>query len=426
MQLTIHRGSREIGGTCIELRSGNSKILIDFGLPIVDQNRAPFDFRKIADQSEKNLQKSGLLPPISGLYRDQRSEISAILLSHPHQDHYGLLSYVNPQIPIYLSKGCKKLIEVSQFFGQTNCKLENVHAVDAWKQFEIADFKITPYLVDHSGFDAFAFLIECEGIKIFYSGDFRGHGRKAVLYDNFLKNPPKAIDYLILEGSMIGRDTDQYKTETDLEKSLEELFSDDIFYFLACSSQNIDRLVSVYKACVSTDRIFVIDPYTAFILHSLKEISANIPQYDWRNMRIFFAPNSYTRKMADNKGLYRFKSGKISVSEIIQFRKRLIVKDNYLARNAFMKIKELQGAKLIYSMWEGYLPDVQPFWDQFGIPILKVHCSGHAYVEDLKRFVKAVKPKHIIPNHTFYPQLYKELFKTSKIIELDDRQAINI
>ena len=33
MKLTIHRGAKEIGGTCIEIQSENSKILIDFGLP---------------------------------------------------------------------------------------------------------------------------------------------------------------------------------------------------------------------------------------------------------------------------------------------------------------------------------------------------------------------------------------------------------
>ena len=259
--------------------------------------------------------------------------------------------------------------------------------VEIWKQFKIADFKITPYLVDHSGFDALAFLIESEGKKIFYSADFRGHGRKAVLFKNLLKNPLKDIDYLILEGSMIGREQGKYRTETDIENALQKLFREDTFYFLACSSQNIDRLVSVYRACIKTDRIFVIDPYTAYILDKLKEISPNIPQHDWRNIRIFFAPNSYTRRMAEDKSLFRFKSAKISFSEIKKLKNRLIVKDNFLTRNAFAKRQEFRDGKLIYSMWEGYLPDVKPFWDKHKIPILKVHSSGHAYTEELQNFV---------------------------------------
>jgi len=62
---------------------------------------------------------------------DGQPEIDGILLSHPHQDHYGLLSHINPRIPIYLSKGCKKLIEASHYFSQTNCTLRNAKIVES-------------------------------------------------------------------------------------------------------------------------------------------------------------------------------------------------------------------------------------------------------------------------------------------------------
>ena len=77
-------------------------------------------------------------------------------------------------------------------------------------------------------------------------------------------------------------------------------------------------------------------------------------------------------------------------------------------------------------MWEGYLPDIRPFWDEHGIPIIKVHGSGHAYVEELQNFVKALRPKHIIPNHTFHPDKYKEIFKGCDVMELIDGQVIDL
>ncbi len=426
-KLTIHRGTHEIGGTCIELRSQHSRILIDYGLPLVDENKEAFNSKRIKNKSKEELIRTGVLHSIKGLYKDEKPLFDAILLSHPHQDHYGLLSYINPKIPIYLSKGCKRLIETSHFFGQTKCKLVNAKTVETWKPFKITDFKITPYLVDHSGFDALAFLIECAGKKIFYSGDFRGHGRKAILFKNLLKNPPKNIDYLILEGSMVGRNKGKYKTETDIENALTKLFKENTLYFLACSSQNIDRLVSIYRACIKTGRMFVIDPYTAYILDRLKEISPHIPQYDWgENIKIFFAPNSYTRRMAEDESLFKFKSAKMTFSEIKKSKNSLVVKDNYLTRNVFAKKEDLVGAKLVYSMWEGYLPDVKPFWDKHGIQILKIHTSGHAYIEELQLFVKAIKPKNIIPNHTFHPEQYERLFPATKIILLKDRQTINL
>ncbi|MFC1792663.1 hypothetical protein ACFL3Q_03650 [Planctomycetota bacterium] len=87
MELTIHRGSKEIGGTCVELRSERSRILIDLGLPLVDENMERFDSKKIKGKSKEELIQSGVLPDIKGLYEGEKLTVNAILLSHPHQDH---------------------------------------------------------------------------------------------------------------------------------------------------------------------------------------------------------------------------------------------------------------------------------------------------------------------------------------------------
>ena len=209
-----------------------------------------------------------------------------------------------------------------------------------------------------------------------------------------------------MEGSMIGRDTDRHPTEDDVKDKMATLLKErSCLFFIACSSQNIDRLVSIYLACVNSGRIFVIDPYTAYILDKLKPISKSIPQYDWgKNIRVFFVPNRYTEKMAENKSLYKFKSAKITYEQMREMRNQLVIKDTYLTRKIFAKKQDLTDTTLIYSMWNGYLPDVKPFWEQNNVPIVEIHASGHAYVEDLQDFVKALNPRHIIPNHTFYPE----------------------
>jgi ribonuclease J len=419
--LTIHRGANEIGGSCVEIQSGDSRILVDFGMPLVNKNRERFDSASIAGKSIEKLKEEEVLPAINGLYKGEKSAFKAILLSHSHQDHYGLLSSVNTDIPVYMSRGCKEIIEVSNFFGQTGYDLKNIKTVEMWQPFHIGDFTITPYLVDHSAFDAMAFLIKSENKKIFYSGDFRGHGRKSVLFKKILSNPPQNVDYLIMEGSMIGRDTDRNRTEDDVKIDITSLLKErSCLFFIACSSQNIDRLVSIYLACVNSGRIFVIDPYTAFILDKLKTISKNIPQFDWgKNIRIFFVPNRYTEKMAQNKSLFKFKSAKITYDHMQQIRNQLVIKDTFLTREIFAKKQDLTDTTLIYSMWNGYLPDVKPFWDQNNVPIVEIHASGHAYVEDLQDFVKAFNPKYIIPNHTFYPEQFERYFGSNVRIVKD-------
>lgn len=45
MRIIIHRGAKEIGGICVELEAGKSRILIDLGIPLVTPAQERFDAR---------------------------------------------------------------------------------------------------------------------------------------------------------------------------------------------------------------------------------------------------------------------------------------------------------------------------------------------------------------------------------------------
>ena len=129
--------------------------------------------------------------------------------------------------------------------------------------------------------------------------------------------------------------------------------------------------------------------------------------------------------MAEDKSLFKFKSAKITYDEMRAVRDRLVIKDTYKTRWIFSKKKDLFNTTLIYSLWSGYLPDVKPFWDENNVPIIKVHCSGHAYIVDLKAFVRTIKPEYIIPIHTFYPEDYSKYLQGNvKIVK--DRETVKI
>ncbi len=52
MKLTIYRGTHEIGGTCVELSTENTQILIDIGLPLVDEEGQSFKLGNYLDLSK--------------------------------------------------------------------------------------------------------------------------------------------------------------------------------------------------------------------------------------------------------------------------------------------------------------------------------------------------------------------------------------
>ena len=153
MKIIIHRGTKEIGGSCVELMTDSSRIMIDFGMPLVDSKKQPFDSKSIAGKSIEELKDKKILPNVKGLYKNEKSQIDAILISHSHLDHYGLLDFANNEIPVCISQGAKELVEATNIFLNKNVQLLNTQIIKHLSPFHIKDFKITPYLVDHSAFE---------------------------------------------------------------------------------------------------------------------------------------------------------------------------------------------------------------------------------------------------------------------------------
>ncbi|MFC1708825.1 MBL fold metallo-hydrolase [Candidatus Omnitrophota bacterium] len=428
MQLIIHRGTKEIGGSCVELKTEKSRILIDFGMPLVNEKKEPFDSRALESKSLDELKKLKILPVIPGLYKDEAKGIDAIFISHSHLDHYGFLKYVHPDIPVYMSEGAKQLVRISDIFIPGKVGLINSVTIDRKKKFKIGDLSVTSFLVDHSAFDARAFLIEAQGKRLFYSGDFRGHGRKSALFKRVIENPPKDIDCLLMEGSMLGRTNDTSPDEIAVEGRMKEILKTSAnITFLFVSSQNIDRLVSAYRACLKNGKILVLDIYTAFILDKLRKVSKNIPQFNWKNIRVKFLQSHADAlvKAGYRDLLYAYNKRKIDIFEIKRKKKKILMlaRDNSVFPLMIKGIGDVRGAKIIYSMWEGYLSDeFKEYCASKGLELEQVHTSGHATAEDLKTFAAAINPKALIPIHTFEKNRYPSLFENVKI--LDDGEAL--
>lgn len=443
MNLIIHRGASEIGGTCVELSTEGTRILIDFGTPLTTNLGAEFDENMLKGASASSLINKKILPPVKGLYKDEKPTVDAVLISHSHKDHYGFLKYINPEIPVCISDGSKKLIDVSNIFTYADRRIPIVKFQPVYDRipFSIKNFRITPYLVDHSGFDAMAFHIKdtISGKSIFYSGDFRATGWKKGLFYRLVRNPPKKVDYLFMEGTMIDKEDGRYKEETDVLRRTIEIMkqSDKKIVFACVSGQNIDRLVTFYKACRHTDSLFVIDPYIASILYAIRTPENTIPQFNWRNVRVFIANyrnyagkhigDRYIGQMKDsacNSLIPKFGKVKIKPRDFGALDKKALVLIRASMVDVLRDIPDIKGSTLIYSQWEGYLKrkdkstkNFLSFIKDFDIKIEPVHTSGHATVNKLKTLARAIDPKEkIIPIHTLSPEKFIHYFGSKAML----------
>ena len=401
MRIRIHRGTQEIGGTCIELEAQGRRLALDVGLPLDAGDQEP----------------TRLLPTVAG-FREPDDSLLGIVISHPHQDHYGLARHVRPEVPVYIGEAANGILKAASRYVPDGHWFENSRFYRDQRPFAIGPFRITPFLVDHSAFDAYALLVEADGRRVYYSGDFRAHGRKAGLVERIIEEPPRDIDVLMMEGTTIGRSGvgEGATTETDLESKFAEAFdATQGAHFVWTSSQNIDRIVTVFRAARRTGRLLVIDLYTAVVLEATGR--ETIPQSWWDDVRLY-VPNRQRvfvkeRRLFDD--LQRHSENRVFPEDLPMIRDRAVV----LFRPLLMRERGigdvLDGARLTYSMWQGYLQGdssrrVLAWLEDNGIPWESIHTSGHAPVRDLKRLAAALAPRRLVPIHSFETARFAEYF----------------
>lgn len=443
MKLIIHRGTHEIGGSCVEVIGQDNKILIDIGMPLVNDDGEKFNFMEYKGLSGPKLVARGVLPEVKGCYSwdNENKNIDGLLLSHPHQDHYGFINYLAEDIPIYLGEATKKLIDITVEFTSVQGSIKNPQYIKSGQAFKCGEFTITPYLMDHSAFDAYAFLIQADGKTILYSGDFREHGRKSKAFYWFLYDTPDEIDALLLEGTSFGRNTNDFVDEEEMEKQMIKISKQtEEIVFIHQSSQNIDRLVSFYKASRITNRLFVIDIYTATILNSLKEYANKIPypSNDYENIKVYY-PYWLQKKMKKKEQwviLNRFKKYEITVEEILNNSQDvlMLIRPSMLSDLRYIDTYfnyKFEASSYVYSLWDGYLEEeymqkMKKFIDDKNIQFYQLHTSGHASINTLKKVIESVNPEKVIPIHTFHPEKFRDLNQKTIINVSQDGEVINI
>ncbi len=402
MQVCIHRGAKEIGGSCVEVTSAGKRLIVDLGLPL---------------DAKENDRK--YLPDIPGFDGSDPS-LLAVIISHPHLDHFGLLSHISSKIPVITGIHARRILEsVSPFLHgnwpvpAAGLDLENKIPL------KIGPFKITPFLINHSGFDAYSLLVEAEGKRLFYSGDFRIHGRKAVLTEALIASPPESIDVLMMEGSTIGRldNHGTFPSEAEIEERLVGIFKDAKGLTLVhASSQNIDRIVSIFRACKRTGKTLVVDLYAAVVLEATG--SGHIPQACWPRVALYI-PQSQRVQIKNNKWfdlLKKHSKNRIFMENLQELSSKYVLLFRPLHMRDLERAGLLSDAGYIYSQWEGYWEQDSNFFlrewiNNHKITKVSVHTSGHAGVDDLKRFAEALNPSKIVPIHTFTPEKFEGLFK---------------
>lgn len=380
--ITVHRGTAEIGGSCIEIRSSSGqRLILDAGRPL----DAPRD-------------ATGLLPGSLDLTGD-----ATVLICHPHQDHWGLINELPAGWEVMTGIASAKLITITARFAQHPLDRE-LSTWNSRRSFQRGAFRVTPYLTDHSGFDAYMLLIEVDGRRILYSGDFRNHGRKGKLVDRMIATPPENIDALIIEGTNLGTGKPT-ASEDELEAKFVGLAKRTRGrVFVTWSGQNIDRTVTLYRAALESGRSLVVDLYTAEVMEALREhLSAPYLGIDGLKVVLTRSLVSHYRKLGREDWLASMARIGIGAADLERDNYIAMIRRGSLHRDYLAKgVTPTADDAYSFSMWSGYLRDQTEMLEWFGnagSTIEHIHTSGHASPMTLRAFAAAISAKAVIPVH---------------------------
>ncbi len=405
MQTVVHRGLHQIGGSITEIFTDTTRIFVDFGSELSVSPDMSTD-----DKMVKYIQDN---PP------------NAVLFTHIHGDHIGLLSQIPSSVEIFIGAVARQMMlniretllkindisieERKKLQAETDILLDEqrTHIYENWTPTTIGDIIFIPIRTDHSVYDAYMLKFQADGKTILHTGDFRTHGRmgEKLLSASEPQNIGD-IDILVTEGTMMSRQNEKALSERQMEEIAIEIMKKHKYAFLICSSTNMESLASFYRATIASGfdsgrkPPFIVNGYVKRQLDLFtKEVGEKEELHEFTFYR------SYAIKEALKQVL---SNGKTQKQHMIDEGFLMMVGTSDYYRDLMEEFRDYNPV-LLYSMWDGYLqkdkeysnPELISLVDAWKGNCIHLHTSGHATAQTIADLITLINPKEaIIPIHT--------------------------
>ena len=391
MNIIIHRGTHQIGGSVIEISTASTRIMLDFGNELsLDEKYIPI-----------NLDIDGVTKGMP--------DCDGIVISHYHMDHLGQLTSALPEIPLYMGELSKEVAMISAEYQDKNLylRLLGANTFRGGEAFTIGDIRIRPLVIDHSAADSYMFVIEAEGKRVLYTGDFRMHGLRHHILEKLVNTYIGEVDVLITEGTSLSRDADKYISEAAVLDDISSYIQEGKYVFIMCSSTNIDRIMGIWQN-MPTDKVLICDAYQKRILDTvINNVYYESSLYRRHDSPLVLNKGPYPKYYMDHGFVSLVRGTEYFISQIKEFPK--------------------DDVRIIYSMWTGYIEEnlaLKTLLETY--PTYICHASGHVSKDDLIKFIELVNPDAIIPVHTDNPERLEQLVPHRNVYIVNDKDPFII
>jgi ribonuclease J len=393
IKITPLGGLGEIGGNMMVIETEKSAIIIDVGMSFPDDTMHGVDI---------------LIPDFTYL-RQIRSKLTAICVTHAHEDHIGALPYFfkEIQIPIYGSP--LPLEMVGAKFDEHKMKHHRSYfrAVQKRKPIRIGEFEVEWMHITHSIIDCSSLAITSEAGTIIHTGDFKidhtpidGYSTD---FHRFAHYGEKGV-LALLSDSTNSHGAGFTKTEKSVGPTFDRIFKE------AASSRIIMSTFSsnLHRVAQAIDRGIAQGRKICVIGRSMeKNIDVAMMMGYLKYKKADFIDAHEVNKFPDSQVLI-VTTG--SQGEPMSALYRMSIHEH-----RHIKIKPndqiVLSAKAIPGN-EGSVSEVINQLLKAGAKVAyqdyaDIHVSGHASMEEQKLMLRLVKPKFFLPIHGEYNHVLK-------------------
>lgn len=401
-------GLGEFGMNCMAIRANGEMIIIDAGMGFPEESVYGVDVA---------------VPDFSAL-DDYRDEISAVILTHGHEDHIGALPYFLRRfnVPVY---GSAFTIALAESRLEEHELLDQVllHRVEARDRIELDSFEIEFIRVSHSLVDCFALAITTPAGIIVHTGDYK-MDETPVIGDpvdlRTLRRYGQEGVLALLSDSTNATVPGRTPSERAVIPTFEEIFAQAPGRIIvACFASSVHRQQivldvaqqfgrrvcvlgrSMQKSVEIADRLGYLD-IPVDLLVSLDEAK----RLDGDEV-VFLVTGSQSepRSVLQQMATQSYKGISIEEGDTVVLSARIIPGHE-------RAISRLIG--------EIYKRGGQIFDEKRRL----VHVSGHASQEDIRLMTEAVRPRYVIPIHGEYRMLYRHKEYLRRHVGLDEERVV--
>jgi len=460
-------GVNEIGGNKFYIEAGGEGLLIDFGVSFASKHEyfggylRPKKYAVLA-----SLLKCGSVPAVSNIYDENlfdplglveeslKSSLSlnvlGIIISHPHIDHYGHLSLIRDDLPIFIGESSLRIAQTRERTKSSRTVEERIfldreRVVNTFRtglKVNVGSIRVVPIHVDHSVPGSYGFVIHTSEGDIAYSGDLRLHGPKSQFTREFTEAIRReGIDTLMLEGTRVDEEDDT--TEHDVYLRLSDIFQKATHGLVVVLTgiTDYDRFISIARAAMENSRITAVSLRMAAMLEVFHELgmlpkellpgAGNVVAYvERKGSGSVDLEKDYDRWERNYVNQLRDKGSEpVFDVDLSRQQSRYVMVINApddVLELAF--VRPIDGSIFVFSSSEPHNEEqeidrqrVENWLRILGMRSVQVHASGHASRSELIEILREASPKKLIPIHSEKPSVFNELIKEAgvecKIIE---------